>query len=101
MISQLQALALAEDLEHLQALRENRMWRNHLVPEIQRMQTEHRSGMRDQTKSPELRCEHVTGHEDATQLLEFLDKTEARIRRELKEFEASQGILTTKQFTKL
>ena len=92
-MTQAEALDLDEDLQHLKALRENRVWQHHLLPEFERIRAEQRTGMRDRALSPEQRCEHVNGFEIAESLLEFLDLAEARMRAALKEHDAACAII--------
>ncbi len=89
-----ESLQLDADLQDLKALRENRIWKNHILPEIERLRNEHRTGMRDRTRPPAERCEHVTGFDDAQTLLEYLDKEERRMREALREDDATRGIIT-------
>lgn len=88
-----EALDLFEDLQQLKSLRENRVWKNHVLPEIARMRAEARTGMRDRTLPSAVRCEHVAEHELAETLIEFLDKEEARMRASLNEHDRSSAII--------
>jgi hypothetical protein len=80
-----QAFDLDQDLQQLRALRENRFWTNHILPELRRMKAEHRAAMRDRTRPAADRCEHITAHDNAETMLEFLDVREQEIRRDLHE----------------
>lgn len=93
MISAGQASQISDDLEDLGKLRENRIFKNHILPELERMKADHRTGMRDRTLSPGERLEHVTGHEDAVSLLEFIDKLETRLRTQLKDHDTAAPII--------
>jgi len=88
-----EAAELDADLRDLKALRENRVWKNHILPEIERMRTEARTGMRDRTKPAPERCEHVTAHEQAELLREFLEKLDARLRAQLKAHDDGSAII--------
>lgn len=92
-LSQGEALSLFEDLKEIKALRENRVWKHHIVPEIERLMAEARSGMRDKKLPSAERCEHVAAWEQGQLLIEFLDKAEAKIRKQLKAHDDGCGII--------
>jgi len=86
-------LSLNDDLIDLKALRTNRIWKNHILPELTRLREAHRHAMRDRTLSQAERCEHITAWEDMETLLEFLAKTEKQIRETLRAHENASPII--------
>lgn len=92
-MNQNQALALAEELEALAALRRNTFWLNRVLPELVRRRDDARDLKRDRALPPAVRCEHSSVEDLAQDFLEFCDTEEKRLRRLLAEFDKKSPII--------
>jgi ribosome-associated translation inhibitor RaiA len=88
-----EASELAEDLQQIPHLRDNRVWKRHILPEIERMKAEHATEMHNLKLPQAERCEHLTAHKDAEQLLAFIDKIENQLREKLREHDRRTPVI--------